>query len=186
MDVVPYVRMLVKDASAQVRRECAIALRHNFSPEGPKLWAHSPRSTTAKDRWYLEPWALAPTSNGQVFDAWLAEAGDKWKHACGRDIVWRSRSKKTPALLVKIINDKSAGEKERARCSARWISSAARRRTPPLRSWPEWAEMIRGVSGWTPPAWRTSSWLAGNFTRACRPVGRTARAGTRHERSLRR
>ena len=38
-----------------------------------------------------------------------------WNTAAGRDIVWRSRSSKTPALLVKIINDKNINAKERGR-----------------------------------------------------------------------
>ncbi len=33
------VKRLVKDSSPQVRRECAIALRHSNSPDAPKLWA---------------------------------------------------------------------------------------------------------------------------------------------------
>src|SRR3989449_93454 len=40
LDVIPYVKTLARDPSAQVRRECAIALRHHQSPEAPKLWAH--------------------------------------------------------------------------------------------------------------------------------------------------
>ncbi len=40
--------------------------------------------------------------------------GDKWNTPAGRDIVWRSRAKKAPALLAKIINDKDTSEKERA------------------------------------------------------------------------
>ena len=39
MDVVSLAKPLVKDSSAQVRREVAIALRHNESPDAPKLWA---------------------------------------------------------------------------------------------------------------------------------------------------
>ena len=40
-------------------------------------------------------------------DAWLAMAGDRWNSAAGREIVWRSRAKKTPVLLVKLVTEKS-------------------------------------------------------------------------------
>jgi hypothetical protein len=49
----------------------------------------------------------------KFLDAWLAEAGDKWNTPAGRDIVWRSRGRKTPSMLVKLINDKGLGAKER-------------------------------------------------------------------------
>src|SRR5207249_2629930 len=39
LDVVPVVTTLAHDGSSQVRRECALALRHNSSPEAAKLWA---------------------------------------------------------------------------------------------------------------------------------------------------
>ena len=39
LDVIPVVKKLVKDESPQVRRECAIALRHVPSPEKAKLWS---------------------------------------------------------------------------------------------------------------------------------------------------
>ena len=38
-----------------------------------------------------------------------------WNTTSARDIIWRSRAKQTPDLLVKIINDKSTKESERAR-----------------------------------------------------------------------
>ena len=44
------------------------------------------------------------------FSAWLAKAGDKWKSDGGRDIIWRSRSKKAPAYLAKIIKDESIAD----------------------------------------------------------------------------
>ncbi len=115
LDVIPYVRALVHDNSAQVRRECALALRHNASPEAPKLWAQLALQHDGHDRWYLEALGIgADRQSDKFFDAWLTAIGDKWNTAAGRNIVWRSRSKKTPALLAKIIFDKtlSAGERE--------------------------------------------------------------------------
>jgi hypothetical protein len=114
LDVISYIRMLVKDTSAQVRRECAIALRHNPSPDAPKLWAQLAAQHDGKDRWYLEALGIgADRQWDKYFTAWLAEIGDKWNTSAGRDVIWRSRSKKTPELLAKIINDKSLSAKER-------------------------------------------------------------------------
>jgi hypothetical protein len=116
LDVIPYVNQLAKDPSAQVRRECAIALRHNPSPEAAKLWVTLARQHNGKDRWYLEALGIAmDKQENKFFDAWLAAVGDKWNTPEGRDIVWRSRASKAPALLVKIITDKatSAPEKDR-------------------------------------------------------------------------
>src|SRR3989441_9834901 len=114
LDVVPYVKMLARDASAQVRRESAIALRHNPSPEAPKLWGELAAQHDGKDRWYLEALGIGADRQWEAFfGAWLAQVGDNWNTPAGRDIVWRSRSKKTAGLLVKIISDKSLNNQER-------------------------------------------------------------------------
>lgn len=108
LDVISYVQNLAKDSSAQVRRECAIALRHNNSAEAPKLWAALAQKHDGKDRWYLEALGIGmDKQENKFFDAWLAAVGDQWNTPAGRDIVWRSRSNKAPDLLVKIITDKN-------------------------------------------------------------------------------
>ncbi len=109
LDVVPLVAKLVKDSSAQVRRECSIALRHQTSPEAPKLWAQLASQYDGKDRWYLEALGIGMDKNEEsYFNAWLSQVGDKWDHAAGRDIVWRSRSAKSVPMLVKLITAKDA------------------------------------------------------------------------------
>jgi putative membrane-bound dehydrogenase-like protein len=114
LDVIPYIKKLVNDPSAQVRRECAIALRHQSSPDAPKLWATLARQHDGKDRWYLEALGLAmDQQENKFFDAWLAEVGDQWNTPAGRDIVWRSRANKAPALLAKIITDKKTKDKDK-------------------------------------------------------------------------
>jgi hypothetical protein len=116
LDVIPYVKLLVKDSSPQVRRDCAIALRHSASPESPKLWAQLAQQHDGKDRWYLEALGIGADKQWEkYFDAWLSAAGDKWNTPAGRDIIWRSRSKRAPALLVKVINDKNTPANERDR-----------------------------------------------------------------------
>lgn len=116
LDVVAIVKALVEDPSPRVRRECAIALRHNPSADTPRLWAVLAKQHDGKDRWYLE--ALGIGADGQenkCFEAWLQAVGDQWNTSAGRDIVWRSRSTKAPALLVKIITDKATPADQRAR-----------------------------------------------------------------------
>jgi putative membrane-bound dehydrogenase-like protein len=114
MDLIPYVKQLAKDTSAQVRRECLIALRHNQSPDATKLWVALATQHDGKDRWYLEALGIAmDQQENKFFDAWLAEVGEKWNTPAGRDIVWRSRASKAPALLAKIITDKSTSTKDK-------------------------------------------------------------------------
>lgn len=116
LDIIPHVKMLARDPSPQVRRECAIALRHHSSPEAPQLWSLLAEQHDGKDRWYLEALGIgADRQWDKYFDAWLVLAGPNWNTLAGRDIVWRSRSKKTPALLVKIVSDKTTPDQERAR-----------------------------------------------------------------------
>src|SRR5262249_30310805 len=106
MDLIPYVKLLVKDESPQVRRECALALRHSESGSAPGLWATLAEQHDGKDRWYLEALGIgADKQENAFFNAWLALVGDKWNTPAGRDIIWRSRANKAPALLVKIITD---------------------------------------------------------------------------------
>jgi putative membrane-bound dehydrogenase-like protein len=115
LDVIPFVKTLAKDASPQVRRDCAIALRHSESPEVPALWTQLALQHDGSDRWYLE--ALGIGADGQwdkCLDAYLA-AGGNINNPAGRDIVWRSRAAKTPSLLVKIITDSKTSETERPR-----------------------------------------------------------------------
>ena len=113
-DVIPLIKQLARDPSAQVRRECALALRHQKSPEAPKLWADLALQYDVHDRWYLEALGIGADRQWDAYlDAWLAAAGDQCNSPAGRNIIWRSRSKKSPALLVKIIRDKSLTASDR-------------------------------------------------------------------------
>ena len=115
LDLIAPVKQLAQDPSAAVRRECAIALRHSSSPDAPALWTALARQHDGQDRWYLEALGIgADQQDDKYFAAWLAAVGDHWNTPAGRDIIWRSRSTKAPALLVKIITDKatSAADKD--------------------------------------------------------------------------
>jgi hypothetical protein len=105
-DTIALVKKLAKDSSPVVRRECAIALRHSTSADAAGLWAELAAQHDGKDRWYLEALGLAADKNwDSYFDAWLAKVGNDIKSDAAKDIVWRSRAKKTPGLLVQIIKD---------------------------------------------------------------------------------
>ena len=116
LDVIPFVKQLVADNSAAVRRECAIALRHHTSSEVPKLWAQLAQKHDGKDRWYLEALGISADKNeAACFAAWQAAVGEKWNTAAGRDIIWRSRVPAAATMLAKIATDKATKEEEKAR-----------------------------------------------------------------------
>ena len=116
VDIIPSVKKLVDDPSPQVRREAAIALRHNESDEAADLWADLAAQHDGQDRWYLE--ALGIGADGQwdrYFAAWKEQVGDDWNTPGGRDIVWRARTDAAIPMLVQIIQDPETSPDERPR-----------------------------------------------------------------------
>ena len=114
LSILPLVERLVDDPHPAVRRECAIALRHDGSEKAAELWARLARQHDGRDRWYLE--ALGIGAQGQedrFFAAWLEQVDNKWNTPGGRDIVWRSRARQSAPLLVEIL--KTTAEAERPR-----------------------------------------------------------------------
>ncbi len=115
LDVAQFVTPLVRDSSPQVRRELAVALRHNKSPQTPDLWAQLAEQYDGKDRWYLEALGLAADQQEDAcFAAWLKKVGGSWDTPAGRDIVWRSRAKDATKYLVKILQDGKVTEVQQA------------------------------------------------------------------------
>ncbi len=115
-DVIPVVQQLVSDESPQVRRECAIALRHSKSPKAAELWAELALQHDGKDRWYLEALGIGADKQWDAFlDAYLQKVGDKWNTPAGRDIVWRSRAAQTPQLLADAMLSPQVKPDERLR-----------------------------------------------------------------------
>ncbi|MCH7990210.1 MAG: c-type cytochrome [Planctomycetes bacterium] len=113
LDVIPIVEKLRSDPSPQVRRECAIALRHHTSPRAASLWAELAAQHDGKDRWYLEALGIAADKQWDEFlEAWLEKVDNNWNTPAGRDIIWRSRAAKTPEYLAKIIADPSVPRDE--------------------------------------------------------------------------
>jgi len=115
-DVTGVVKTLVNDASPQVRRECALALRDDKSPEAAALWAELAAQHDGKDRWYLEALGIGAAGQWDAFlGAYLAKVNNDISTPAARDIVWRSRAEKTPDLLVTILKDKAITEDEKPR-----------------------------------------------------------------------
>jgi hypothetical protein len=115
-DLIPHLKFLAKDSSSQVRRECALALRHNFSAEAPGIWAELAARYDGKDRWFLEALGIgADKQRGKFFDAWLKRVDGNWNTESGRNIVWRIHSKKTPDYLAQLISDPTTSETDRNR-----------------------------------------------------------------------
>ncbi len=110
------VRKLVKDKDPQVRRECAIALRHIQTPEAAKLWAQLAIQNDGKDRWYLEALGIgADRQWDSFFDAYLKNVKNPLLNAGGKDIVWRARTDKALPFLAKLASDHNADIKSRLR-----------------------------------------------------------------------
>lgn len=116
VDIIKYVKVLVKDKDPQVRRESAIALRHSKSADAPGLWTTLAVQYDGNDRWYLE--ALGIEADGQwdsYFSAYLKEVKNPLATAAGRDIVWRARTNSTLPFLEKLAIDANVPLKSRLR-----------------------------------------------------------------------
>lgn len=103
-EMLEIVEQLKEDPSSHVRRELAIALRHNRSPKAAELWVDLAVQHDGQDRWYLEALGIAADKQwDEFFGAWLARTGADWNTPAGRDIVWRCRSPQACDYLAKII-----------------------------------------------------------------------------------
>lgn len=110
------IASLVNDTDPQVRRECALALRHNKLPEAAKLWATLANQYNGTDRWYLE--ALGISADKQwdhFFKEYASLNKTPLENAQGKDIIWRSRGESTLPLLSKLATDSAIDLKKRLR-----------------------------------------------------------------------
>ncbi len=107
---------LANDTAIQVRRECAIALRHSKSPQAAQVWALLAAQHDGKDRWYLEALGIGADRQWDAFfTAYLAKVPNPLQSAAGRDIVWRARTDKAVGMLAQLASDASVPVKERLR-----------------------------------------------------------------------
>lgn len=102
MDEPTFLQMMADDASAQVRREVAVAIRYQ---DRPIVWQKLAEGYKTGDRWYLEALGIAAEYHWDTYlPAYLEKAGANWTTSPeARDIVWRSRSSNTPQLLEQLI-----------------------------------------------------------------------------------
>ncbi|MCA9039702.1 MAG: c-type cytochrome [Planctomycetaceae bacterium] len=111
-DLRALIEKLADDPSPQVRRECALSLRDLKPEEIPPLWTKLALQYDGQDRWYLEALGIGAANNWDVCLAdWLKEVSDDWSSSVNRDIVWRSRGKQTPSLLLKLLIEDGVPEK---------------------------------------------------------------------------
>ncbi len=109
LELVPILEKLVEDDSPAVRRECAIALRFLTSGDKGRLWTKLAIQHDGKDRWYVEAlgigagddWDLCMNSLEAYFKG--TPPKNRIDQKLMLDIVWRSRSSQTPALLARIV-----------------------------------------------------------------------------------
>ncbi|MGE5943163.1 MAG: PVC-type heme-binding CxxCH protein [Flavobacteriales bacterium] len=115
-DVLKLAAKLANDPDAQVRRECAIALRHRNEPEVATIWASLAAKYKGNDRWYLEALGIgADRQWDQFFVAYLKLVPNPLLTAGGRDIVWRARTTTALPYLAKLAMDASVPLKSRLR-----------------------------------------------------------------------
>lgn len=115
-DVVRYIAPLVRDGDAQVRRECAIALRHVDDPRSAALWAILAGQHDGQDRWYLESLGIGADDQwDSFFAAYLDMVADPMASGAGRDIIWRARAGAALPLLSQLALDSNVDLKSRLR-----------------------------------------------------------------------
>jgi putative membrane-bound dehydrogenase-like protein len=115
MNMAQVVKTLAQDPNPQVRREAAIMLRYDQSPEAAQLWAQLAAQHDGKDRWYLEALGIGADLQWEPFlRAWLQTDPDLSSTA-SRDIIWRARDKEALPLLAKLAIAPGTGEEERLR-----------------------------------------------------------------------
>ncbi len=110
------VAPLVKDSSAAVRREAALALRFSKSPAAADLWATLASQHDGNDRWALEALGIGADLNWDAcLAAYVKLVPNPETTAGGRDILWRSRATESASRLAKIVKGDAIPEAEKDR-----------------------------------------------------------------------
>ncbi|MDZ7897186.1 MAG: PVC-type heme-binding CxxCH protein [Arcicella sp.] len=116
LDVLSYLKPLVKNPDPQIRRECAVALHGNKSPEAAELWAILATQHDGKDRWYLEALGIGAAENWDAcFTSYLKKVADPTQTLASRDIVWRARTNESVKFLASLATDSKTELKDRLR-----------------------------------------------------------------------
>ena len=115
-DLIGTLKQLINDPDPQVRRECAITLYHNKSPDAAEIWATLAAQHDGKDRWYLEALGIGADKQwDKFFAAYQAKVKDPLASEAGRDIVWRGRTEKTIPYIAALASDNSTPINNRLR-----------------------------------------------------------------------
>lgn len=116
LDVIPVVKALKGDPDPQVKRECALALHHNSSPEAPALWAELAQQYDGSDRWYLEALGLGADNQWEShLKAYVSRVKDPLSNAAGKDIIWRARTADAVPYLARLAGNSSEPLRDRLR-----------------------------------------------------------------------
>ena len=107
-----YASKVVRDASPQVRRELAVALRFDKSAAMPELWTELAKQHDGKDRWYLEALGIGAELRWSECLAEYMKPAKDVVPAAKLDIVWRSRAPEAAAEVAKLLADYSLAEKD--------------------------------------------------------------------------
>lgn len=116
IDLLSVLETSVHDKSVQVRRECAISLRHLSNQRKLWLWTELAHQYPPGDRWYLEALGLAMDSdpNHGWTAAILASKDDRnngIRIPGNSDIIWRARGEVAVALKSSIVAGYSSNPK---------------------------------------------------------------------------
>jgi putative membrane-bound dehydrogenase-like protein len=115
-DLLSVVKSLVNDKDLQVRRECAVVLRHNTAPEAAELWATLAAQHDGKDRWYLEALGIGADKQwDRYFAAYLNTTKNPLLTEGSRDIIWRARTDMSLPYLSTLAADSKEPLKSRLR-----------------------------------------------------------------------
>jgi putative heme-binding domain-containing protein len=113
MDVTPILTKLAKDSSPQVRREVAVNLRFNKSPEAAQIWTTLADQYDGQDRWYLEALGIgAELQWGKFFSVWHKAGNRDLASKANRDIIWRARTDEAMKMIPTIITHAAVDAKE--------------------------------------------------------------------------
>ena len=119
--LVQILSRLVEDASPQVRRESALALRLLKSPRKAELWGKLAVQHDGMDRWYLEALGIGADQDwddclrAAATIAGKSSAAEVADSLVARDIIWRSRGSSTPMDLVQLLASNYVSEAEAPR-----------------------------------------------------------------------
>jgi putative membrane-bound dehydrogenase-like protein len=115
-DVIGVANQLVNDKDAQVRRECALALRHNKDPRAAELWTTLATQYDGQDRWYLEALGIGADKQWDRFLAsWLKKVNDPLQSQASRNIIWRARTDLAVPYLAQLASQENVDLKSRLR-----------------------------------------------------------------------